>query len=144
MTAPLRVLIVEDEALILMQLETLVEAAGHAVVGTAIRTDEAIDLAHAARPDLAFIDLRLCDGDSGIPVAQALLEMGNVMVLFITANPLRLGDDLSGADGVIAKPFTRAVILGGIQYLEECIRRPPPTSSMPKGMQMVSNFTIDA
>ena len=140
MADPLRVLLVEDEALILMQMEMLVEDAGHVVVGTAMRSDEAIHLARDLRPDIAFVDLSLCDGDSGLDVAHALREAASPMIVFVTANPLKLGDDLAGAAGVIAKPFTRSVVAGGMTYLEECLRRPPPASPLPQGMRMAPEF----
>ena len=140
MTEPMRVLLVEDEALILMQMEMLVEDAGHVVVGTAMRCDEAIAIARDLRPDIAFVDLSLCDGDSGLDVAQALREAASPMIVFVTANPLKLGDDLAGAAGVIAKPFTRSVVAGGMTYLEECLRRPPPVSPLPQGMRMAPEF----
>lgn len=140
MTAPLRVLLVEDEAVILMQLEMLIEDAGHVVVGTAMRGEEAIDLAREVLPDIALIDLHLCDGDSGIVVARELRAMGGVMVVFITANPLQLPDDFAGAAGVITKPFTRAVVTTGMPYLAECLRRPPPAAALPIGMEMAPEF----
>ena len=137
---PLRILLVEDDALILMQMEALVEDAGHVIIGTAMRSEEAIDLALELRPDVALIDLNLCDGGSGLDVAEALREMADVLVVFVTANPLRLGDDFAGAAGVIAKPFTRSVIAGGMTYLEECVRHPPPSSPLPPGMRMAAAF----
>ena len=140
MTDPLRILLVEDEALILMQLEALVEDAGHVVAGTAMRAGEAIELAGALRPDLAFVDLSLCDGGSGLVVARALRQIDGLMVVFITANPLRLGDDLEGAAGVIGKPFSRAVVAGGMAYLEACVRHPPPVGTLPMGMRMAAAY----
>jgi two-component system, response regulator PdtaR len=137
---PLRVLLVEDEALILMQMEALVEDAGHVVVGTAMHAEEGVGLARELRPELAFVDLSLCDGGSGLDVARALREAADTMVVFVTANPLKLGADLAGAAGVIAKPFTRSVIAGGMVYLEECVRRPPPVSLLPQGMRMAERF----
>ena len=136
----MRVLLVEDEALILMELEALVEDAGHLVVGTAMRCDEAIELARTVRPDLALVDLRLADGGSGLVVAEALKAMPGVMIVFVTANASRLGDDFAGAAGVVVKPFTRAVLTDGLAYLEECVRRPPPTSALPSGMRMAPQF----
>lgn len=140
MTAPMRILIVEDEAVILMQMEALIEDAGHVVVGTAMRCEEAIDLAHVVRPDIALIDLNLCDGGSGLTVARRLRDMGGVMVVFVTANPLRIGDDFAGADGLIIKPFTRAVVARSMLYLEECLRHPPPISLLPAGMRMAVEY----
>lgn len=141
MTKPLRVLLVEDEALILMQLEMLVEDAGHLVVGTAMRCAEAIELAHSEEPDLALVDVNLCDGDSGIDVARALKAISGLMVIFVTANPLRLGDDFAGGAGVIGKPFSGALVSRGFTYLEECVRRPPPISLVPDGMRMAAHYS---
>lgn len=142
MTQPLRVMLVEDEALILMQLEEFVEEAGHLVVGTAMRRAEAIETAFRVLPDLAFVDVSLCDGDSGIDVAHALREIDGLVVVFVTANPLRLGADFAGAAGVIAKPFSRAVFAGGMSYLEECLRNPPPVSVPPNGIKMSDRFLL--
>ena len=140
MTEPMRVLIVEDEALILMQLEDLVEEAGHCVVGTAMQGAEAVALAQGVRPDLALVDVSLGDGHTGPAVARALTAMGGVTVVFVTANPLRLDDDFAGAAGIIAKPFSRAVMARGIAYLEECVRHPPPVSALPNGMHMAARY----
>lgn len=142
MTGPMRVILVEDEALILMQMEALVEDAGHIVVGTAMRCGEAIELAREVSPNIAFVDLNLSDGGSGLVVAHALHEMGGVMVVFVTANALRLDDDLAGAAGVIIKPFTRAVVARSMAYLEECLRHPPPVSLLPAGMRMAAEFLL--
>ena len=136
----MRILLVEDDALILMQMEALVEDAGHLVVGMAMRTAEALELAREVHPDLALVDLRLGEGDSGVDVAHALRDQPDVMVVFVTANALRLGDDLAGAAGVIAKPFTRAVVAGGMRYLEECLRNPPPRRPLPMGMHMMPEY----
>ena len=62
------------------------------------------------------------------------------MVVFVTANALRLGDDFSGAAGVIMKPFTRAVVTQSMAYLEECLRHPPPISLLPAGMRVAIEY----
>lgn len=136
----MRVLLVEDEALILMQLEVLVEEAGHLVVGTATRSAEAVEVAFATRPDVVLLDLSLSDGDSGLDVAAALQPISGLVVVFITANPRRLGNHLAGAAGVITKPFSRAVLVRGLSYVEECVRNPPPVGLPPIGMRMAPHF----
>ena len=50
---PLRVLIVEDEALLALQIELLLLEAGHEPVGHAMDCEEAIELARETHPDLA-------------------------------------------------------------------------------------------
>ncbi len=82
----LRVLIVEDEAILALDLEGLVEDAGHTVVAIAASADQAVRAAEKTRPDLAFMDIRLAQGSSGIEAAQILRERWDVPCIFISAN----------------------------------------------------------
>ena len=68
----LRVLIVEDEALVAAELEWLVLDAGHEPVGSAVAGDEAAALAGATQPDLALVDVNLGDGPTGGSAARGL------------------------------------------------------------------------
>jgi CheY-like chemotaxis protein len=136
MSEPMRILVVEDEALILMQIEMMLEAAGYRVVGTAMTAAEAIALIHETRPELVLIDLRLGDDSSGVEVAHAVRDIGGITAAFMTANARALSDDLEGATAVIAKPFTGSVLEDSLAYLEDCVRRPPPAELVPAGMRI--------
>ena len=57
-----RVLIIEDNALIALDLETQMEDLGCDVVGVAVTAAQAIDTARRTLPDLALVDLQLADG----------------------------------------------------------------------------------
>lgn len=140
MSEPLRIVIVEDEALILLQLETLLEEAGHAVVGAAVSASEGIAVALKTRPDLVFIDLQLRGGSSGLDVARALRGTAGMTLVFVTANALRFTDDFEGAAAVIAKPFSEAAIHETVGYLEECMRRPPPLLTQPVGLRLAPGY----
>lgn len=105
----LRVLIVEDEALVAAELECLVDDAGHVTVGHAVTGEEAMALAAEFRPDLALVDVNLLDGPTGIAVARRLLEDG-VRVVFMTANPRQVPDEFAGALDVLAKPYPPAAV----------------------------------
>ena len=140
MSEPLRVLIVEDEALLLMQLEMILEDAGHIVVGTAMSATEAIRVAEDTRPDLAFVDVHLLDGSTGLTVAQHLRTAHHTLVVFLTANAKRIPDDYVGAAGVITKPYSQAGITTAIAFLHECIRRPPPMSDLPLGFTLAPSY----
>ncbi|RUZ28496.1 response regulator, partial [Mesorhizobium sp. M7A.F.Ca.CA.001.15.1.1] len=74
MIEPLKVLIIEDEALLAMELESLVEDAGHSVVGWATSSTEAMAMADATEADIVFVDIHLSDGPSGIDVAKYIGE----------------------------------------------------------------------
>jgi DNA-directed RNA polymerase specialized sigma24 family protein len=109
------VLIIEDEPLIAMDLESLVEGLGHRVSGMARTHGEAVAAVRAARPGLVLADIHLADGSSGLDAVNEILMGFDVPVIFITAFPERL---LTGERPeptfLITKPFetntVRAVI----------------------------------
>jgi CheY-like chemotaxis protein len=136
----LRVLVVEDEAILSMQLELLIEDAGHVVVGTAFSAAEAIRMARETQPDVAFVDLQLRGGSSGLDVARAVRDLEGTTVVFVTANAAMLPEDFEGGAAVIPKPFTVAIIEGTLPYLEECLRRPPPKTTLPTGMRLAPAY----
>jgi CheY-like chemotaxis protein len=112
----LRILIVEDEILIALELESLLQDAGHEVLGIAASADEAVSMGRDLGPDLAFVDIHLADGPTGIEVARQLARHG-VMVLFMTANAKRIPDDFAQAHGVIAKPYTERGVRQALDYV---------------------------
>ena len=136
MGAPLRVLIVEDEALLAMELEALVEEAGHEVVGWAVSSREALALLDTTAADLAFVDVHLADGPTGIEVAERMGAERGLTVVFLTANPKRLPENLAGAAGVIAKPYSLTGLVTALRYLHEGVRRPPPRLPRPTGFAL--------
>ena len=100
------VLIIEDEPLIAMQLETLVEGLGHSVLGTAATRAQAQALVGAQRPGLVLADIQLADGSSGLDALDDVLALADVPAIVITAFPERL---LTGESReptfLITKPF---------------------------------------
>lgn len=105
------VLIIEDEPLIGMDLETLVENLGHNVVGIARTHTEAVALAKSNPPGLILADMRLADGSSGLDAVNEMLQTFEVPVIFITAYPEQLltGERPEPAF-LIAKPFRPATV----------------------------------
>ena len=103
----MRLLLVEDEPFIALDLEMLVEAEGHQVVGVADTFQGAMDMAAAAGPEAAFIDLNLRDGMTGLKIARALTAEQGLAVAFITGNAEQIPADFAGALAVVEKPFTQ-------------------------------------
>ncbi len=102
------VLIIEDEAIIALDLEAIVEGMGHKVVGIARTREGASEIGLRHSPDLILADIQLADKSSGIDAVNDLLaELGDVPVIFITAFPERLltGERPEPAF-LIAKPYT--------------------------------------
>lgn len=134
--APLRVLIVEDEALLAMQLEAFLMDAGHEVVGWATASAEALEMFQRTKPDLVFVDMHLADGPTGTTVAREIRRNDSSVVVFITANASMLPDDLEGAIGVIGKPYSLQGIEAALRYLHEGIRTPPPGCELPPSLTL--------
>ncbi|PTQ11492.1 response regulator [Sphingomonas oleivorans] len=109
------VLIIEDEPIIAMDLETIVRDLGHNVTGVAVTRDEAVSQALATRPGLVLADIQLADDSSGIDAVKDILAEFNVPVIFITAFPERL---LTGERPeptfLITKPFQRSTVKAAI------------------------------
>lgn len=130
--APLSVLIVEDEALLAMDIEAMVEDAGHKVVAEAASLFDVEDLPVDLRPDLAFVDVQLAKGTSGLDVCALIRKRwSKALVVFVTANPLKIPEDYAGGHGVIPKPFSRNGLLSAMRYIEEGVCKPPPVSPQP-------------
>ncbi|MGB8813902.1 MAG: response regulator [Paracoccaceae bacterium] len=124
------VLVIEDEAFIAMDIESIVTAMGHRVTGIARTYAEALALGAKDRPDLILADIQLADKSSGIDAVRDLLaRLGPTPAVFITAFPDQL---LTGTRPeptfLIAKP-----------YLEEQVR-----STVSQAMFFASTATLKA
>jgi len=101
------VMIIEDEAIIAMDLEGIVGDMGHRVTGIARTADDAVRLFAEDPPNLVLSDIQLADGSSGVDAVNTILETSpDVPVIFITAFPERLltGDGPEPAF-LIPKPY---------------------------------------
>ncbi len=134
-----KVLIVEDEFLVAVNLEAMIEELGYTSVGIAADKPSALDLA-TEQPDLALVDLNLRDGPTG-PEIGALLSQLGVSVLYVTANPRMLGEGVPGTLGVISKPCAAGAIGDVLAYaLDRRHGRPTPA---PAGVTPFETPTIN-
>jgi len=81
-----RILIVEDEVVIAMEIESLLQQMGYEVVGQAVRGEEAVELAGQSRPDLILMDIRLKGEMDGIAAAERIGRLFRIPVVFLTAH----------------------------------------------------------
>ena len=110
-----RILIIEDEPIIAVDLTAIVEGLGHSVVGVARTHTEALEIGEENEVDLILADIQLADNSSGIDAVNDLLKNRNVPVIFITAFPERLltGDRPEPAF-LISKPFQEAQVQSAV------------------------------
>jgi DNA-binding response OmpR family regulator len=109
-----RILIVEDEMLVALELQSILLDLDYEVAG--IAPDLATAQGYFGQElDLALVDLNLRDGLTG-PQIGATLGSSGVTVLFVTANPRLLGQGISGAIGVITKPTDEAMVASAVAF----------------------------
>ena len=111
-----KALVIEDEAIIAMDIQSIVADMGHRVTGVARTRDGAVELGKEERPDLILADIQLADNSSGIDAVNDLLEhFGDIPVIFITAFPERLltGEKPEPAF-LISKPYTEEQVRSAV------------------------------
>ena len=109
----LRILIVEDEILIALDMRDLLEESGHVVVGIADSADHAVAIAVRERPDLILMDIVLAGPRDGIDAALELRERLDVPSLFITAHPdlpMRERAEAARPLGFLVKPLDEGTL----------------------------------
>ena len=111
----MRVLIVEDEALIAMEIAAIVAEMGYTVVGPVGHLTRALALADASAFDAALLDLNL-HGASSEKVAIRLATRG-IPFAFVTAYWPALEDGVFNGRPVVRKPFQPADIQNVLQML---------------------------
>ncbi|CUU09601.1 MAG: response regulator [Fimbriimonadales bacterium] len=112
-----RVLIVDDEPVIRMDLRAMLESMGHTVVGEADNGETALALARTLQPDLVIVDIMM-PGMDGIELSRRLAKERIAPVLILTAyseQAMIEGADKAGVLGYLVKPFREADLAPAIQ-----------------------------
>lgn len=114
-------MIVEDQALLAMELELVLAESGCEVVGCAMDKAGAFAIAEHERLDLALVDINLLDGMTGPEIAGRLVDEFGAAVIFLTANTEQIPDGFAGALGAVSKPFDEATIQAVVVFARQFI-----------------------
>ena len=109
----LRVLVVEDDAMIAMLLAETLADLGHAVCAIAATEADAVAAAALEQPGLMIVDAGLSEGD-GVSAVATILLAGFVPHVFVTGDPLRVRALCPGAI-VLQKPFFEPELVHAIE-----------------------------
>ena len=118
---PSRILLIEDETLIAMDMSNAITDMGHTTVGVARTKAEAISLARNEGPELILSDIQLADGSSGIEAVQDIIsDDPSIAVIFVTGFPEQLlTGSLREPAFVINKPYRERQVMSAISQALE-------------------------
>lgn len=129
----LRLLVVEDEAMVAMLIEDALTLHGHVVVGVADNRARAIEIAEQTRPDLALCDINLADGDNGLDVAAALGARGIASLFLSGTCPVTVTD--RHIVGCLPKPFHTGTLGAAVRAAHRVMQGRAP-DALPGGMKL--------
>jgi CheY-like chemotaxis protein len=115
-------LIVEDNALVAMDLEQQLLDEGHEVTGIAATAVEAVEVARTMGGDLALMDVSLADGSSGVDAARVLKESFGIPSIYITATLPDAPEVRSYGLGHLSKPFDENDLLSTVRFIQANMR----------------------
>jgi len=113
-----RMLVVEDERIVSLDLQRRLKAMGYEVVGSAVSGEEAIQKAETLRPDMVLMDIML-DGElDGIQAAEIIRSRLTIPVIYLTAyadSATLERAKITEPFGYILKPFEERELHGHIE-----------------------------
>ena len=107
--APPAILVVEDEALVALDIRRTLQRFGYTVCASAATADEAVQIAAAMRPDVVLMDIRLQGQRDGISAAAEIRQRLGPPIVYLTAHAdpqTRARAAATGPCGFVAKPFS--------------------------------------
>jgi two-component system, response regulator PdtaR len=116
------ILLVEDDFLVGMEVETGLEKAGYEVAGVAATAEEALELARTRRPALIVMDIRLAGDRDGVDAALEIFHALGIRSLFASAHgdaQIRARAEPARPLGWVAKPYRVETLLKAV---EEALR----------------------
>lgn len=129
-----RILIVEDEYLIAVEMAFVIEELGHECAGIADDTQSAMALA-TNDIDVALVDVNLNDGPTGPVIGKTLAEQHGIAVIFVTANPQQLGSGVSGTLGAVTKPVEVETLHRVLDYVLSSLKGEATNADPPRGLK---------
>jgi two-component system, response regulator PdtaR len=111
---PVRILVVEDDYFVAVELEHRLQQAGFEVIGIAVTADEAVQIAAAQQPQLVIMDIRLNGPRDGIDAAIALHRDFGIRSIFASAHGDRETRNRAEAAkplGWLEKPYSPASLI---------------------------------
>ena len=122
----MKVMIVEDESVVAMELSSYVRDLGYEVVGRASNAEDGYALAHEKLPNVILMDVQIKGEEDGISLAKRVQEIQKISIVYITA----FNDDVSLERAIdtnpaayLTKPFNRKELAASLKIATKRFRR---------------------
>ena len=118
---PTRILIVEDEEIVALDLTMRLESMGYEVIGNVAKGEKSFLLASENHPDILLMDIKLAGNIDGIQTAELMRKFYNLPVIYLTAfadNATLQRAKKTHPYGYIIKPFTNDEIKSNIEMAQ--------------------------
>jgi DNA-binding NarL/FixJ family response regulator len=123
-----RILVVEDDYLVGMEIEAGLSDAGYEVIGVAATAEEAVRLAEAGRPLLAIMDIRLAGARDGVDAALEIHRRLGIRPVFASAHvdeEVRARAEAARPLAWIAKPYRISTLVQAVRKALSEVDEPP-------------------
>ena len=114
----MKILIVEDESIVALEIKEILLELGHDVVHVAASGGDAVKYADELHPDLILMDLTLKGSMNGLEALNAINRSSGIPTIIVTAH----SDDKTlsevkkhKARGVLLKPFSKHALIQAIE-----------------------------
>ncbi len=114
----IKVLVVEDEALIAEDIAASLNAIDYRIAGIAYSSEKALDMLHNQAPDLVLLDIQIKGSMSGIDIAQIINEKYQIPFIYLTSFADKLTVEQAKKTmpyGYVVKPFSEKELFSSIE-----------------------------
>jgi len=113
-----KILIVEDEAIVAVNVKSILAEFGYETVGISVTADDAVKMAEELKPDIILMDIKLRGEKTGVDAAREIRKKSDITIIFLTAYSdielLKNAED-TGPVAYMVKPLQK-------NKLEICLR----------------------
>lgn len=131
----MKILVVEDDAVLAMVCVLALEEAGHSVAGLAHDVESFEPLVELSGIDLAIVDINLAGANEGLHVAERLRAKG-VSVLFVSGQLSAARENVHLALGLMRKPYEIEDLIDSVTYVQNTLSGAVATSNRPSMLEV--------
>ncbi|MBN1432422.1 MAG: response regulator [Methanomicrobiaceae archaeon] len=128
---PVKILIVEDDAIIAMDMEQVLSRKGYNVIGIIDRGEKVLPAIEKKQPDIVLMDINIKGNTDGVDVAKKLLDELGLKVIYVTAySDINMKERafMTEPVGYLIKPVRESELIGMIDYAMEKAKKPEQTN----------------